>query len=38
MQTTAMNYRTIVLRPDRFQEILLDKVLSTSLLYCHAIV
>jgi len=25
-ETTAMNYRTIVLRPDRFQEILLDKI------------
>ncbi|ESQ43465.1 hypothetical protein EUTSA_v10014188mg [Eutrema salsugineum] len=24
--TTAMNYRNIVLRPDRFQEILLDKI------------
>ncbi|XP_010482446.1 PREDICTED: probable RNA methyltransferase At5g51130 isoform X2 [Camelina sativa] len=25
-ETTAMNYRKIVLRPDRFQEILLDKI------------
>uniref|UniRef100_A0A1J3IV93 RNA methyltransferase n=1 Tax=Noccaea caerulescens TaxID=107243 RepID=A0A1J3IV93_NOCCA len=25
-ETTAMNYRNIVLRPDRFQEILLDKI------------
>lgn len=26
MQTTAANYRTITIRPEQFQEILLDKV------------
>lgn len=26
MQTTAINYRNIVYRPEQFQEILLDKV------------